>query len=71
MNQTRLFPDLHFHLRGFYCDLFRVSTTAAVFYLTPQRLLTSSLLGTLLHPHLLPEGVNWYEVDGTHARVGP
>lgn len=36
-----------------------------------QTLLTSSLLSTLLHPHLLPQGVEWYEVDGAHARVDP
>lgn len=29
MNQTRLFPDFHFHLRGFYCDLFWVSTAGS------------------------------------------
>lgn len=41
------------------------------FYFSPQRLLTSSFFSTLLHPHLLPQGVNWYKIDGTHAWVDP
>ena len=31
--------------------------------------LTSSLLSTVLHSHLLPQWVDGYEVDGTHTRV--
>lgn len=41
------------------------------FYASPQRLLTSSFFSTLLHPHLLPQGVNGYKIHGTHARVDP
>lgn len=33
--------------------------------------LTSSFFSTLLHPHLLPQRVNGYQIDGTHARVHP
>lgn len=33
--------------------------------------LTLSLFSTVLHSHLLPQGVDGYEVNGTHTRVDP
>lgn len=39
------------------------------FYVSWQRLLTSSFFSALLHPHLLPQRVDGYKIDGTHAWV--